>query len=133
MLAVPYRLLRMAANTLWPLVRAYNTRFERPSPHPKWAPAPLLKRRERSFPPLGWPRHTDSLCPECVKEVRAAILDGRVDVRILVEDKPGEVRASIVEQGGALVMTKTGAKHGRFETLLLLFLGVSFVSFVPLW
>ena len=68
--------LRFAANALWPLVRAYNARFERPSPHPKWAPAPLLKRRERTFPPLGWPRETDSLCPRCVKEVRTAILDG---------------------------------------------------------
>jgi uncharacterized radical SAM superfamily Fe-S cluster-containing enzyme len=118
MLAVPYRLLRLAANALWPLVRAYNTRFERPSPHPKWAPAPLLKRRERSFPPLGWPRETDSLCPECVKDVRTAILEGRADVRILIEDRPGEIRASIDERGGALMMTKTCAKHGRFEDVL---------------
>ena len=51
------------ANTLWPLVRAYNRRFERPSPQPKWAPAPLLKKRERTSPQLGWPRETDSLCP----------------------------------------------------------------------
>ena len=98
--------LRFAANAIWPLVRAYNTRFERPSPHPKWAPAPLLKRRERTFPPLGWPRETDSLCPRCVKEVRTAILDGRAEVRTLVDGKPGEMRARIDEKDGA-------HRHGR--------------------
>ena len=77
--------LRFAANALWPLLRAYNTRFERPSPHPTWAPAPLLKKRERTFPPLGWPRETDSLCPRCVKEVRTAILDGTTEVRTLID------------------------------------------------
>jgi uncharacterized radical SAM superfamily Fe-S cluster-containing enzyme len=110
--------LRLAANALWPLVRAYNARFERPSPHPKWAPLPLLKRRERSFPPLGWPRETDSLCPRCVKEARSAILDGRADVRSLVEGRPGEVRARIEQQANTLVMTKTCPKHGRIDDVL---------------
>ena len=93
--------LRSAAHALWPLVRAYNNRYERPSPEPGWAPAPLLKRRERSFPPLGWPRETDSLCPTCVKEARTAILEGRADVRSLIDGKPGEIRARIVERGTA--------------------------------
>ena len=110
--------LRIAANALWPLVRAYNTRFERPSPHPSWAPAPLLKKRERSFPQLGWPRETDSLCPRCVKEVRTAILDGREDVRTLVEGRPGEIRARIEEKDGTLVMSKTCEKHGAFEDVM---------------
>jgi tetraether lipid synthase len=110
--------LRLAANALWPLVRAYNARFERPSPHPAWAPAPLLKRRERSFPPLGWPRETDSLCPRCVKETRSAILDGSADVRTLVEGRPGEVRARIEQQANTLVMTKTCPKHGRTDDVL---------------
>ena len=110
--------LRFAANTVWPLVRAYNRRFERPSPQPGWAPAPLLKRRQRTFPPLGWPRETDSLCPECVKEVRASILEGRADVRVLVDGKPGEVRATITERDGKLTMTKHCAKHGRTEDVL---------------
>jgi 7,8-dihydro-6-hydroxymethylpterin dimethyltransferase len=115
MLAAP---LRFAANALWPIVRAYNARYERPSPRPKWAPRPLLKRRERSFPPLGWPRETDSLCPACVKEVRATILEGRADVRTLIDGKPGEIRAEIAESGRDLVMTKTCAKHGRFDDVL---------------
>ena len=112
------RLLSRTANVLWPLVRAYNTRFERPSPHPKWAPAPLLKRRERTSPPLGWPRETDSLCPACTKEARAAVLSGEAEVRSLVEGRPGEVRARIEQQGDTLVMTKTCPKHGRIEDLL---------------
>ncbi len=110
--------LRMAANALWSLARAYNARFERPSPHPKWAPAPLQKRRERTFPPLGWPRETDSLCPQCVVDVRAAVLEGRADLRSLVEEKPGEIRATISEEHGELVMTKSCAKHGRVEDVL---------------
>jgi uncharacterized radical SAM superfamily Fe-S cluster-containing enzyme len=110
--------LRFAANAIWPLLRAYNARFERPSPQPKWAPAPLLKKRERTFPPLGWPRETDSLCPRCVKEVRTAILDGRTDVRVLVEGRPGEIRARIHERRGELVMSKTCDKHGPFEDVM---------------
>ncbi len=110
--------LRIVANAVWPVVRAYNTRFERPSPHPKWAPAPLLKRRERTFPPLGWPRETDSLCPRCVKEVRGEILSGRAEVRTLVEGRPGEVRARIEEKGGEIVMSKTCDKHGPFEDVI---------------
>jgi uncharacterized radical SAM superfamily Fe-S cluster-containing enzyme len=110
--------LRTIANALWPLIRTYNSRFERPSPHPKWAPAPLLKKRERSFPPLGWPRETDSLCPACVKEARAEVLSGRADVRSLIDGKPGEVRARIEERDGAVVMTKTCPRHGVVDDVL---------------
>ncbi len=110
--------LRTVANAVWPLVRAFNTRFERPAPHPPWAPAPLTKRRDRTFPPLGWPRETDSLCPRCVKETRDAIVAGRVEVRTLVEGKPGEIRAHIVEEDGVLWMTKTCARHGEFRDVL---------------
>jgi uncharacterized radical SAM superfamily Fe-S cluster-containing enzyme len=114
------RLASGAARKLWPLVQRYNTRFERPSPRPSWAPGPLLKRRERSFPQLGWPRETDSLCPRCVKETRTAILDGRKDLSELVHGKPGEIRASIVEVEGQVWMKKTCAKHGEFSDLMAL-------------
>ena len=110
--------LRFTANALWPLIRAYNTKFERPSPQPKWAPAPLLKRRERTFPPLGFPRETDSLCPQCVKEARAEILSGRADVRLLIDGKPGEVRARIEERDDQIVMTKSCAKHGAVDDVI---------------
>src|SRR6516165_4720862 len=102
-----------AARAAWPLVQLYNRQFERPSPHPAWAPAPLLKRRERTFPMLGWPRETDSLCPACVKETRAAILDGKTDLRVLVDGRPGEVKARIVEEDGKILMKKRCPKHGE--------------------
>ena len=43
------KLAARSARAAWPLVKLYNAKFERPSPQPAWAPAPLLKRRERSL------------------------------------------------------------------------------------
>jgi hypothetical protein len=39
-------------------------------------------------------------------------------VRTLIEGKPGEIRASIVQQDGVLMMTKTCPKHGIFDDVL---------------
>jgi uncharacterized radical SAM superfamily Fe-S cluster-containing enzyme len=107
-----------ATQAAWPLLRKFNRTFERATPQPAWAPRPLLKRREKSFPQLGWPRHTDSLCPQCVKEVRADILDGVKDLTTLTDGKPGEIKALITEQDGKLVMVKECNKHGRFEDVM---------------
>jgi uncharacterized radical SAM superfamily Fe-S cluster-containing enzyme len=107
-----------AARAAWPFVKLFNEKLERPSIQPKWAPAPLLKRRERSFPKLGWPRETDSLCPRCVKETREAILDGKTDLKILIEGKPGEIKAQIVEEDGKILMKKTCDKHGEFSDVM---------------
>jgi 7,8-dihydro-6-hydroxymethylpterin dimethyltransferase len=112
------RSLSRAAKAVWPLVQRYNAAFERPSPAPKWAPAPLLKRRERTFPELGWPRETDSLCPTCVKEIRAEILSGQRELETLTRGKPGEIRARIVERDGKVLMEKTCDVHGRFEDVM---------------
>ncbi|HSQ66245.1 MAG TPA: radical SAM protein, partial [Polyangiaceae bacterium] len=119
------RILRMATKAAsratqaaWPLVQKLNRTFERPSPQPAWAPRPLLKRREKTFPQLGWPRQTDSLCPKCVKEVRADILDGVKELSTLIDGKPGEIKALITEQDGKLVMIKECKKHGRFEDVM---------------
>src|SRR5580700_7442475 len=112
------RSLSRAARAMWPLVQKANIAFERPAPQPAWAPAPLLKRKERTFPQLGWPRETDSLCPRCVKEVRSQILSGERDLSFLVQGKPGEIRASIVEDGGQVKMRKECPKHGRFEDVM---------------
>ncbi len=70
------------------------------------------------MPQLGWPRETDSLCPRCVKEVRTQILGGQQDLSTLVDGKPGEIRASIVEEDGQVKMVKTCRTHGRFEDVL---------------
>jgi uncharacterized radical SAM superfamily Fe-S cluster-containing enzyme len=107
-----------AAKVAWPFIKKFNQTFERPSIQPKWAPEPLIKRRDRSFPKFGWPRETDSLCPRCVKETREAILDGKTDLRVLIDGKPGEIKAQIVEENGQIVMKKTCEKHGEFVDVL---------------
>lgn len=81
-----------------------------------------MKRRERTFPELGFPRETDSLCPKCVKEVRTDVLSGKTDLRTLVDGRPGEIRARIVEElkGGErqILMKKECPKHGAFEDVM---------------
>ena len=67
--------IRELAQLGWRGFQAVNTRLpDSPSPSPEWAPGPLPKSRERTKPPLGWPRQTDSLCPRCVIDTRDAIL-----------------------------------------------------------
>ncbi|MBL9021333.1 MAG: radical SAM protein [Myxococcales bacterium] len=88
---------------------------EPPAFQPKWADQPIPRGQKRTKPPLGWPRETDSLCPTCVKEARAAILRGDEEIGHLIYDKPGEIRAKIHEKDGAIVMEKTCPKHGHFE------------------
>ena len=68
--------LSAAASVAWPVFQALNRRLPSKTFHPAWAPAPLLTSAERSKPALGWPRSTDSLCPQCVKETRQRILSG---------------------------------------------------------
>jgi uncharacterized radical SAM superfamily Fe-S cluster-containing enzyme len=105
--------LSRSAEAVWPVFQYVNSKVKPAQPfHPKWAPAPLLRSKERTFPKLGWPRETDSLCPKCVKEVRERIVRGETDHRILIEGNPGEVKAQIVERDGSIVMEKTCAKHG---------------------
>jgi uncharacterized radical SAM superfamily Fe-S cluster-containing enzyme len=107
-----------AANLVWPLVREWGERFPNAALTPGWAPAPLAKQREKSFPPLGWPRKTDSLCPVCVRQARAAVLTGAVDLPSFMHDHPGEISADIVESEGRIVMRKTCARHGTFEDVI---------------
>ncbi|MGC4064518.1 MAG: radical SAM protein [Polyangiaceae bacterium] len=78
---------------------------------PRWA-------RTRSKPPLGWPRQTDSLCPECTKRVRRAIVNGVEDVSTLIEGHPGEIPATIRERDGKIVIEKDCSEHGHFEDVL---------------
>ncbi len=103
----------------WQGFQAVNGRIpEAESPAPNWAPGPLLKSRQRTKPPLGWPRQTDSLCPRCVIETRSAILEGRRDLGDLVDGHVGEIKAWIVEEDGQLIIRKTCSEHGTFEDVL---------------
>jgi uncharacterized radical SAM superfamily Fe-S cluster-containing enzyme len=111
--------MAIAANGAWQIFRVSNNLFpENPSFTPRWSDQPLLKSREKSKPPLGWPRQTDSLCPRCVPEIRQQIVDGRQDYRVLLNERPGEIKAQIIERDGKILMVKDCPVHGHFEDVL---------------
>ena len=113
------RLVAKTAKAAWPAVKYYNARFERPSAKPAWAPAPLLKRRERTFPQLGWPRETDSLCPRCVKEVRTEILDG--DARASASSSTASrarSRPTSSRRTARSSWRRRAPKHGTFDDVM---------------
>ncbi|MDJ0990199.1 MAG: radical SAM protein [Desulfobacterales bacterium] len=111
--------VRAIANGGWHLFQAVNRMIPAAkAPHPDWAPQPLLKSCDRSIPPLGWPRETDSLCPRCAIEARNAVVNGDMSIDELVANRPGEIKARILEADGRLIMRKTCEKHGTFEDVL---------------
>jgi uncharacterized radical SAM superfamily Fe-S cluster-containing enzyme len=108
----------VAATGVWAVFQRLNRIKPNPSPTPKWSDKPLLKSYEKSKPPLGWPRTTDSLCPGCVPEIRQQILDGELPHEILLNEKVGEIKATIVERDGKILMVKDCPKHGHFEDVM---------------
>ena len=50
--------------------------------HATWSDKPLQKSWQKTKPTLGWPRTTDSLCPDCMPEARNKILNGEADVEV---------------------------------------------------
>jgi len=107
-----------AAKGTWMVFERLNRIKPNPSPKPKWSDKPLLKSYEKSKPPLGWPRSTDSLCPKCVPEIRQQILDGHLPHEVLMNEKVGEIKAQIVEKDGKILMVKECPKHGLFEDVM---------------
>ena len=82
------RLISNLSDVAWRAFQSVNQRLpEGESIRPNWAPGPLLKSYERSAPPLGFPRETDSLCPTCVKEVRN-VISGEVSLETLMNEHP---------------------------------------------
>ncbi len=112
------KILVATAKVLWPLFRFINKIHQGKPFQPKWAPAALIRSKEKTFPQLGWPRTTDSLCPGCVKEVREAIISGQKDYTALVTENPGEIQAKIVEKEGKILMVKHCEKHGDCEDVM---------------
>jgi uncharacterized radical SAM superfamily Fe-S cluster-containing enzyme len=110
--------LSFAANGGWAVFSRLNSFRLRPSFTPRWSDRPLLKSWEKTKPTLGWPRQTDSLCPVCVREARAEILAGKKDVSILINEKVGEIKATILERDGRILMVKECPVHGSFEDTL---------------
>jgi len=107
-----------AARGAWAVFDKVNSINQNPSFTPKWSDKPLLKSYQKSKPPLGWPRTTDSLCPKCVPEIRQLIIDGKLPVEILLNEKVGEIKAQIIERDGKILMVKDCPKHGHFEDVM---------------
>jgi len=112
------KVVTMAAAAGWAVYDRVNRIKPNPSFKPKWSDKPLLKSWEKYKPPLGWPRETDSLCPKCVPEMREKILNGELPVDILRNEKVGEIKATIIERDGKIIMTKDCPKHGHFEDVM---------------
>jgi tetraether lipid synthase len=110
--------LTVAAKGVWVAFDALNSINRNETFTPKWSDLPLQKSWQKVKPPLGWPRETDSLCPICVREARQEILDGKRDYRILQSEKVGEIKATILERDGKILMVKDCPVHGHFEDVM---------------
>jgi uncharacterized radical SAM superfamily Fe-S cluster-containing enzyme len=114
-------LLTHTASAAWHLVQAGNRLGRSNSQRPRWAPpatlrlAPLAQGHPDSF---TLPRETTSLCPDCVKDLRARIAGGGVGADALRGPHPGQIPARILERDGRIVIEKTCATHGHFEETL---------------
>jgi uncharacterized radical SAM superfamily Fe-S cluster-containing enzyme len=110
--------LTFAAKGAWAVFDRVNSIHRNGAFTPKWSDLPLQKSWQKVKPPLGWPRETDSLCPNCVREARQAIVDGKQDYKILLNEKVGEIKATITEKDGKIVMLKDCPIHGHFEDVM---------------
>jgi len=110
--------LALGANAAWFVFDKLNMISQNPSFTPKWSDKPLLKSYEKQKPKLGWPRETDSLCPKCVPEIRNKIINGELPVEILKDTKAGEIKATIIERDGKILMVKDCKIHGHFEDVM---------------
>src|SRR5574337_919349 len=107
-----------AAKGAWVVFERLNRISPNPSFTPRWSEKPILKSYQKTKPPLGWPRTTDSLCPRCVPEIRQQILDGKLPHEVLLNERVGESKAQIVERDGKIWMIKDCPKHGHFEDIM---------------
>jgi uncharacterized radical SAM superfamily Fe-S cluster-containing enzyme len=112
------KVLTYAARGAWAVFERVNRINPAPAFTPKWSDKPILKSWEKTKPPLGWPRSTDSLCPKCVPEIRQQIVDGKLPHEILLNEKVGEIKATIIERDGKILMVKDCPIHGHFEDVM---------------
>jgi tetraether lipid synthase len=110
--------LTLLAGGAFNAIQSVNKYKPNPSFTPKWSDKPLLKSWQKSKPTLGWPRTTDSLCPNCVIEAREEIISGKKDVSVLINEKVGEIKAQIIERDGEIWMIKDCPVHGHFEDMM---------------
>ncbi len=112
------KVVTTGANVAWNVFDRLNQVNQKDSFTPKWSDKPLLKSYQKTKPPLGWPRETDSLCPKCIPEIRQSIVDGKTDYKILLNGPVGEIKANIIERDGKILMVKECPIHGQFEDLM---------------
>jgi 7,8-dihydro-6-hydroxymethylpterin dimethyltransferase len=110
--------LTLTARGAWSVFSTLNRMNPGKPFTPAWSDLPLQKSHQKVKPPLGWPRETDSLCPVCVREARQEILDGKRDYKILLNEKVGEIKATIIERDGQILMVKDCPVHGHFEDVM---------------
>src|SRR5438105_489012 len=107
-----------AAGITFDTIQYFNKRNPNPSVTPKWSDKPLLKSWQKTKPTLGFPRQTDSLCPQCVIEARESIINGDKEVSMLINEKVGEIKAQIIERDGQVWMIKDCPTHGKIEDMM---------------
>ena len=110
--------LSVVAGTAFNTIQFFNRFNPNESFIPKWSDKPLQKSWQKTKPTLGWPRVTDSLCPKCVKEARKRIIEDGEDPWKVIQEKPGEIKATIVEREGQIWMLKDCPVHGHFEDMM---------------
>src|SRR3977135_981281 len=94
--------LTKVAGAVFDAIQVVNKYKPNASFTPKCSDKPLRKSGQKTKPTLGWPRTTDSLCPNCVIEARESIISGKKDVADLINEKVGEIKAQITERDGQI-------------------------------
>src|SRR5258707_5833008 len=112
------KVMTYGAKGTWAVFEKVNSIKPRLSSTLECSDKRVLKSWEKTKPPLGWPRSTDSLCPKCVPEIRQQIVDGKLPHEILLNEKVGEIKATIVERDGKILMVKDCPIHGHFEDVM---------------
>ena len=51
-------------------------------------------------------------------EIRQQILDGKMPLEVLYNEKPGEIKAQVIERDGKILMVKDCPIHGHFEDVM---------------
>jgi len=110
--------LSALAATTFNTIQFFNQYKPNPSFTPKWSDKPLQKSWQKTKPTLGWPRVTDSLCPACVKEARTRIIEDGEDPWQVIQERPGEIKATIIERDGQVWMVKDCPIHGHYEDMM---------------
>jgi len=90
---------------------------ENPSFTPKWSDKPLLKSHEKSKPPLGC-RGKRIRVPALCAGDSPTNCRRQQDYRVLLNERPGEIKAQIIERDGKILMVKDCPVHGHFEDVI---------------